>query len=189
MASLWTGVCTHCEINRGIWRIYDLLIFLKQYIFSLWSPLIKPYHQFQIMFYVSPLYTKKSLINSMEQSPFWELNIRLDKWEIPRVLSNPVVYYCFYKGAPLVPLSSQINTFYDFSYYFLKRIFQLCLGLPSGPFPQVSLTESCVHFICSSYIPHPSNSPFSMWSPEGYLVKSWSSSLYSFFVLHLLLLR
>ena len=77
-----------------------------------------------------------------------------------------MVYYRFYKGAPLVPVSNQINTFYAFSYYFLKIIFQLCLGLPSELFPHVSLTESCMHLISSPYIPHPSSAPSAMCSPK-----------------------
>jgi hypothetical protein len=45
----------------------------------------------------------------MEQRPSWEANSFSASQQIPRVLWNPEVNYCFHKTPPPVPILSQLN--------------------------------------------------------------------------------
>ena len=47
-------------------------------------------------------------VNSLQQSPCWEANIYTVSQQIPRVLSNPKVYYCADHSPPLAPILSRI---------------------------------------------------------------------------------
>ena len=92
-----------------------------------------------------PVLSVKRKTNAMEQSPFWEANSSLTSEEIPRILWNPTVHYHIQKRPPSVPILSQINPFHASPSYFWRPILisssHMCLALPNGLFPSVSINK------------------------------------------------
>ena len=96
--------------------------------------------------------------NSMAQSPSWKANRFSASPEIPCILGNPKINYRVYKSRPLVHIRSQINPFLAPLLTSLRSILilssHLRLGLPNGPFPQVSAPKPCKHLSSHPYVLH-----------------------------------
>jgi len=57
----------------------------------------------------------RKLLNSMEQSPYWEADSSSATQEILYILQNPKVHHCFHNSLPLVPSLSLINPVHKLS--------------------------------------------------------------------------
>jgi hypothetical protein len=63
----------------------------------------------------------------MQHSPSWEANRSLASQLIPPILWIPKVHYRIQNRPPSLPISSQINPFYDSSAHFLQTQFNIIL--------------------------------------------------------------
>jgi hypothetical protein len=119
------------------------------------------------------------LIYSMEPSPAWEPNRFSVSQEIPRILRNPEVQYCFYKFRPPIPILSHLEPVHALSSHFLKVHFNIilpytpgsCLWFLSFRFPQQNPVYASP-LIHTCYVPHPSHSSqFNHLNHIGWAVK------------------
>jgi len=94
----------------------------------------------------------------MEQSSSWEANWSAASQEIPRILWNPKVHHCNHKRTPLsLSWASSIQSTHSHPTSRRSSLIlssHLCLGLPSGSFPQVSTPKPCTHLSPPPYALH-----------------------------------
>jgi hypothetical protein len=69
--------------------------------------------------------TCSMLINHMELSPSWHASRWAAAEELPKILWNPKVRYCFHKSPPLVPILRQINPIHTTPSYPCKIYFNV----------------------------------------------------------------
>jgi hypothetical protein len=105
----------------------------------------------------------------MEQSPSWEAKQFLASYEIPCIVWNPKAHYRIHK-CPL-PWASSIQSISPHLISWRSILIlssYLCLGLPSGSFPQVTPPKPCIQLSSPSHVFHaPAISFFSICSPEN----------------------
>ena len=83
--------------------------------------------------------------------------------EIPHIVWNLKVHYCFYECPPPVRILSNIDPVHALTSRRSILIIlssHLCLGLPSGLFPSGFPTKTCIHLYCSPYMLHALPSSF-----------------------------
>jgi len=111
-------------------------------------------------------------------SPSWDSNHFSASHEIPCILWNLKVHYCFYKCLPPVPTLSQINPVHDPLSQFLKIHLSIILrSTPGSSKWSLSLRFPHKNPVCTFALPPymlPASpiSFFSIWSPKKYWVRS-----------------
>jgi len=90
---------------------------------------------------------------------------------------NPKVRCRIHKCPLSVPILNQPDPVHTPTSHFLQILLNksshLCLGLPSGLFPQVAPSKLCIHLSSPLYGLHaPATSFFSIFSPQQYWVSS-----------------
>jgi hypothetical protein len=93
--------------------------------------------------------------SSMEQSPSWETISHSANQEIPHLLWNQNVHYCFHNSPLIIPILSQMNPVHIFPLYF--RTIRYNIILPSTPrsyawFLPFRLSDQI--FLCISHLSH-----------------------------------
>jgi hypothetical protein len=63
--------------------------------------------------------------NSVEQSPFWEANIRSASQEISRLSWNPKFHYRIHKSPPSLPILVHMNAVQALTSYFFEIHFNI----------------------------------------------------------------
>ena len=107
----------------------------------------------------------------MEQSPSWKANSSSCSQEIPRILWNPKIHYCFHKPPPPDPIARQIIPAHPSSSQILIIHFNIFLPFSPGSFKCAlsirSPHQNTMHLSCLPMYHMPCQSFFLFYHPKN----------------------